>query len=762
VRHSRFRQAAAPVGLAVAMVAVAAGTGAAAPAGAAAISRDTSVAAGRTVLLINGDRLVLGPSGGARAAGLLPSGGGRLAGAMLTLGLGRTVFEIPQTALPYLGRGLDPDLFQLSSLLRAETGGRLPVTVGYRGPVPSLPGVKITHAGRRTARGYLTLAGAEAFGAALARQFAADHARGSYGQDGMFTGGVSVGLAGASSPAAGPPTHFPMHTLTVTGTDLAGKPDTGDDVTIFNVDDPARFGDFIESDNFFDHGVTKFSVPAGHYWAIGDFLDFTGTSAAEHLDVLPQFTVSANTTVHLSARAADSEIQMVTPRPSVLETLSVQFLRRTAAGTNSSAEFAANFPIFVSPTTRKPTVGALQVYSSAQRLSPAKAAGTPYEYDLAYGDTSGLIPPERHVVRPAGLATVTGSYYSDVPGTGGVYRFGLFPAQWNQLFIYPINPLSVPRVQTEYLTGNPAVLWTDSYSQKYQKLAAGQSDDVRVFRAGERMTENWNAYPLHEGYNVNLIGAANLSPWVPSASRAGDRLTLDVTPFSDTTPGHGGNGGFIGGQAGPVDHIKGHYAIEDNGKVIAAGNPLKGFKQIGLAGEFDTHVTLSPHPSTVRFVLDASGSGKIFALSTASHTVWTWRSEHESGAQLPAGWTCKPTFGGITHPDRACAVEPMMTLGYAVSGLSLRGETPPGRQVLQVAVRQLQLVAPVPVTRASVSVSFDSGKTWPPAKVTGHAGNYTVTFTAPAGVKVSLRTSAADAAGGSVTETITNAYQTSS
>jgi len=224
----------------------------------------------------------------------------------------------------------------------------------------------------------------------------------------------------------------------------------------------------------------------------------------------------------------------------------------------------------------------------------------------------------------------------------------------------------------------------------------------------------------------------------------------------------GGNGGFIGGQAGPVNHIKGHYAIEDNGKVIAAGNPLKGFKQIGRAGEFDTHVTLSPHPSTVRFVLDASGSGKIFALSAASHTVWTWRSEHESGAQLPAGWTCKPTFGGIIHPDRACVVEPMMTLGYAVSGLSLRGETTPGRQVLQVAVGQLQLVAPIPVTRASVSVSFDGGKTWHPAHVTGSAGNYTATFTAPAGVKVSLRTSAADAAGGSIAETITNAYQTSS
>jgi hypothetical protein len=60
-----------------------------------------------------------------------------------------------------------------------------------------------------------------------------------------------------------------------------------------------------------------------------------------------------------------------------------------------------------------------------------------------------------------------------------------------------------------------------------------------------------------------------------------------------------------------------------------------------------------------------------------------------------------------------------------------------------------------------MSVSFDGGKTWHRAKLTGHGGSYTATFTALAGVQVSLRTSAADAAGGSVTETLPAAYQVS-
>jgi len=58
-----------------------------------------------------------------------------------------------------------------------------------------------------------------------------------------------------------------------------------------------------------------------------------------------------------------------------------------------------------------------------------------------------------------------------------------------------------------------------------------------------------------------------------------------------------------------------------------------------------------------------------------------------------------------------------------------------------------------------VAVSFDGGTTWHRAKVTGTGGSYTATFTAPAGAKVTLRAKAADAAGGSVAESITSAYQ---
>ena len=79
---------------------------------------------------------------------------------------------------------------------------------------------------------------------------------------------------------------------------------------------------------------------------------------------------------------------------------------------------------------------------------------------------------------------------------------------------------------------------------------------------------------------------------------------------------------------------------------------------------------------------------------------------------------------------------------------------------MHLSVGHIQLAKATAITRAAMRVSVDGGKTWHRARVTGQGGSYTATFTAPAGATVSLRTSATDAAGGSITETITGAYRT--
>ena len=194
------------------------------------------------------------------------------------------------------------------------------------------------------------------------------------------------------------------------------------------------------------------------------------------------------------------------------------------------------------------------------------------------------------------------------------------------------------------------------------------------------------------------------------------------------------------------------YEIDQNGTKIAGGSVPNFFGPVAASA------TLSPSPSVIRFSLNTSQSTAMGPLSTATHTVWTWRSAPEPGATLPSGWTCLP--GGAV--SRACAVQPMMTLRYGVAGMNLSGATNAGQQVVHVQAGHLQLARAAKITGVGVSVSFDGGKTWHPAQMTGSGNSYDAVFSAPAGARVTLRTSASDGSGGSVTETIHNAYAVAS
>ena len=104
------------------------------------------------------------PAGGRALASRGPDGPGSVTllsrghgpAGLTALRLGGQDYAIPRAALPYLGRGLDLSLFNVGALERAEHGGRVPVTLHYRGRLGAVPGVIVTRAGAGTAAGYLT------------------------------------------------------------------------------------------------------------------------------------------------------------------------------------------------------------------------------------------------------------------------------------------------------------------------------------------------------------------------------------------------------------------------------------------------------------------------------------------------------------------------------------------------------------------------------------------------------------------------------
>ena len=79
------------------------------------------------------------------------SGGGTLQDTVVSLAIGHSSYQIPVDALPYLGHGLDPGLFNTADLLAAEKSGKLAIQLSYAGQLPSIPGVTITSSGGGTA-----------------------------------------------------------------------------------------------------------------------------------------------------------------------------------------------------------------------------------------------------------------------------------------------------------------------------------------------------------------------------------------------------------------------------------------------------------------------------------------------------------------------------------------------------------------------------------------------------------------------------------
>jgi hypothetical protein len=703
-----------------------------------------------TALLITGDLVTVRTAADGRpTTNIVPATEKGLARALVHLNVGGKAYEVPATALPYLGRGLDLSLFDVQALLKAQKNGRIPVKLSSEGVQLAVPAIQAVSAGD----GYLDLASAKEFGAALARQFAEDRASGSYGGKGLFAAKTSIALEGAE-PARVEPASV-MRTVTANADNAEGKPDEGGMALLYNVDNGDLL-DFDESTNYFFNGTAKFSVPDGRYSALGLFFDTDADNnvTAVRYSAQPEFTVSADTTIRLDALRATSKVTWVTPRPALLAEGGFLFRRAATVGFGLTVDVdaGAGVPVWVSPTSTPVKIGELQSYPYS-RLISAPGPGTPYEYQLQKA-TFGIIPQQHYVVAANSLVTVNASYYSELGLIGRRQRAGAYPFEREGTARFS-HPMELPRKQTEYVSADPSIMWFGGIA-KYVDAAyggwyGGQYEAGQNYRPGTTVTEDWNKFPLHPAGNVSLLAPTDPRDLtVPAATRNGDQVKLELVPFSDSQPGHTGFG-FYGEKR---DSIYGGYVVEENGVKIAEGD--------GSMGDIVPEFTLSSEPSEVRLVVDANRYGPMYLISNASYTEWTWNSRHVEGKQLPDAFACRLNKGGL--PDRVCGVEPLMTLAYGVGGLSVSGLVKNGPQTLDLTVGHLQESVASEVTGVTVQFSLDDGVTWQDATTADHGnGAFRAAFTANApdyrGVGVSLRVTATDEAGGRLIETTTGAYK---
>jgi hypothetical protein len=689
-----------------------------------------------TVTLITGDQVMVTiRPGGPTSYATRPVAGGATAFRAFQNASGEKII-VPVIAAPFIGRQLDPSLFDVSALVRDGIGTRssMPVALTFAsGVTPTAPpGVRFTSVNGSAARGHLDAGSTTAFAAALRRRIGADVAAGRPAGSGELFGGlVSMTLDAPSTPFVAP--RFDLHDLQLNAVDATGVPPDVADVVLLNTDDLSREQLIFP----IVAGTARIAVPAGHYSANVLFSDFDaqGNTTALRVVTLDDFAVSATsptTTATIDESSATSLISVATPRPAVRDLLAVDWLRQAAAGQTFDAGLfvLGTAPLYVTPQPVA-TVGRLRYL--VQWGGVAAVAGDGYRYNLAFG-ADQVTANQAYTVRPADLAVVHQHFSADpAAGTHGSFLSGAVDASSPGVFSLfgGLSGQSMPGDLTQYLGAGDGGTWAQEVaSPPSTPTTATLLADPHTFAARGDFSVDWAHGPLAPGFGQHT------GPRQCLACTTGSTLSLIFDRTRDSVRDHGGRL-FAGTQ---------HLTLFQDGAQVFDGD--------GTSGAELTDIPTAT--AAYRAVYDTDLTGVAgFSQSTRTHTDLT--AHQVPGANpLPSADTCLGQ-----SPSAPCQVLPVLDLGYHLTS-DENNTSGAATQTMGLTVGHLSYDGAgshAAITGVTVAVSFDNGTTWQPAQVRGDNGSYAVAWTVPTGAGApALRTTATDADGNTIAQTVWNAY----
>lgn len=688
-------------------------------------------------------------------------------------------FVFPATATPYLGRILDPGLFDVRRA--APAAGRVGLRVSFSGAEPKVPGLTVTSRAAGALSGYLTPGRAgsgRAFGEALAAQWRADARAGFPARTSLF-GATRItldrpGAPGGSRPGTVSP-QFPMRTLVVNSVDAQRRPSKAAFVDVIAVDDMRRKAGFTIAVD----GQARLSVPVGTYLVVVTSFDDGDPVTGELRSGREQLLVGVRVTeqdrsgkvVVADARKASSRLQVRTPRQS--RTLSTTFMwgHTDAAHTDMASggiSAAGDTPVYVAAAAPA-RVGTLSSVADFMTADPTTAAAAlapqttgpggrrpdagarAYRYDAAFGPVRGVLSEQAYVVRSRDVSTVRADYRADqVPGVDALCRIVVNPGP--VLGSCDSATVPVPSRQVEYVraaTGGYRldVLFTDATADQDPGIVW---DAPWPVKAGRTYPVTWRKGPF-------LPQVPTLTDPIVAADRANceacrtpDTLRLALNAAEDTTPGHQVT---VRGRPDGVPVARMRVMVDGT----------------TVFDETDTGVAELPVPTAevgYRVVFDVDRVPSSARLSTSSRTELTFRSAAPDRNSLPAGWTCTPA---PADPKPACAVLPLLRADVQLP-VDTVGAVPRGRCRVRLTLSHIQGVRPTgrpagpaapEITTGTVEVRYPGGA-WLRLPVhREHGGTFTASLNTQAthpGDVVDLRVHGTDAAGTAITQTITAAF----
>ncbi|WP_406015755.1 S8 family serine peptidase [Streptomyces sp. NBC_00984] len=470
-----------------------------------------------------------------------------------------------------------------------------------------------------------------------------------------------------------------------------------------------------------NQGATEqmYSVRPGDYALAGFVATYDADNAAESIGYLgrPQLRITRDTTVVLDARKAH-RLSVQTDRPSTVTHTTFSYARTWDDTWQLSGSLMAGSAVqkFYASVDGRAQNGSFE-FRPTWRATGSQG-GSSYVYNLSF-PTEGPLQSDR-VYRPGDskLAQVTEKW--NALGKEADYTDGLFiRPSWNKnttVTVSLFDPVHVPGTRTAYYTtGDDA--WMHGAMTSFP-FAAFMSDQDRVYRAGDRRTEEWYRGLLRPAAPRDSAGKLALA-----AERQGDRIGFQSALWLDASGDHWSGGASFGDL--------GNLLLKRNGEEIArSAYPYDVFKVPAEDSAYELTQNLSK--------IDTSDRN--WLRSTDVTTTWSFRSRLEPDVYsrgLPILFPAYdlPVDGTNTLPAQS---------GIKV-GLSAEGHAG---------------YTPGVITAASLSYSYDGGTTWTKAPTEQQHGKWTAVLdhTGAAGKQVMLKATLTDSNGNAVTQTITRAY----
>ncbi|MFI5729819.1 S8 family serine peptidase [Kribbella sp. NPDC051587] len=338
-------------------------------------------------------------------------------------------------------------------------------------------------------------------------------------------------------------------------------------------------------------------------------------------------------------------------------------------------------------------------------------ATSPYVYDLGM-PWQGQLPANPVVsVRPDQLARVDetfGSQVAGVPVSEGRYGYTPLGARLGGSSVSSPGPVR----QTAYVQANQ-VKWAGTVTYDAGLSNAALDSVPRTYRAGEHVQHRWLTAVGNSSIPDGDVGRASY------VGRDRGGLAIGLSTF-----GHG------------ADQYLPAYAGVGGSELTVTRNGVEVLSTTDAAGFVETTADAADYTIALKTGFD----GDVFRYSTHQETTWTFRSkggEDEKRMPLVLADLDVPQSDALNQVKVGKPID--LTLG-------LRHQFGSG--------------STAKFAKPTLEISYD-GSTWTALSLTGSGSKYSATVTHPvtsAGKSPSLRLTARDADGNSITQQITAAY----